>query len=494
MALLLLGVGASPVGARQSGQNSWAVTGATLIDGTGATPVESTVIVGQDDRIVCAGRAAECAVPAGARVLEAAGKWIIPGLIDTHVHLGWRADGSSDRAQLIRLAFGTTTVREAGTPGSLERNLARREAAGRPVSAEPRLVVSALVSQEHIERYGPHDLAAVVRRLAELGADAIKLKQTFTAGELQTIIDAAHGLGRPVFGHTWRRNGSDLAPALTASIDGLSHMFTFSEYGERANANRPPAPAGLAFWVWTKEQWNFQDDARLVEITGRIIEQGVWIEPMLVTEKHFTLPYPLPDDVAYLDEIPSLEQLVRRSLPVGDTGWVRRPARRARLAVVYDRMCEFVRQFHARGGMVVTGTDDMLPGPGLLEEIRLLTGCGLTPMAALQAATLHAAAALKRSDLGTIEAGKRADLVILDADPISDPNNLRRIWRVVKGGYVHDPSLLLESERSSYVTRVRWAWAARFGAGLGVLGLPAALVAARRQWHSRRQRRSGSAS
>jgi imidazolonepropionase-like amidohydrolase len=470
--------------AAQSTLPPWAVTHATVIDGTGAAPLPDAVVAGAGERITCVGRPASCPIPSGASILDASGKWIVPGLIDTHVHLGADA-GAAARAQLTRLAFGITTTREAGTPLSFEANLDRRRVAASPSVPEPRLIVSGLISDELLTRYAERDAGALVRRLAGLGADAIKVKQAFTPAELQSIVGNAHAVGLPVFGHTWGLKGSGLAPALDAGIDGLSHMTTFSEFGQRPDAERPPAPEGLAFWVWTKDQWHYQDEDRLSRAIARVADQHVWIEPMLVTEKHFTLPYPVADEVAYLGKVQSLEQLLRVSLPVGDTGWVKRARRRARIDAAYQRICGVVGRIHARGGIVLAATDDMLPGPGLLDEITLLTGCGLSAMAALQAATQRAAAALKLPETGTLEPGKIADLVIVGADPLSNPEHLKRTWRVMKGGYVHDPAALLAPTIESYQAELRKAWVARIAAALGVLAVLGGLLAGYRWRRSR---------
>jgi cytosine/adenosine deaminase-related metal-dependent hydrolase len=127
----------------------------------------------------------------------------------------------------------------------------------------------------------------------------------------------------------------------------------------------------------------------------------------------------------------------------------------------------------------------MLPGPGLLDEITLLTGCGLSAMAALQAATQRAAAALKLPETGTLEPGKIADLVIVGADPLSNPEHLKRTWRVMKGGYVHDPAALLAPTIESYQAELRKAWVARIAAALGVLAVLGGLLAGYRWRRSR---------
>ena len=469
----------SPPARTQASGSAWAITGGVLIDGTGAPPLPASVIVGRGDRIACVGTAGDCGIPPGAATVGAPGKWVIPGLIDTHVHLNWSVEGDARRSQLIRLAFGVTTTREAGTPGQLEENLAARARAESSDVPEPRLIVSGLVSAERGHDTPPL-VAAIVQRLAALGVDAIKVKQEFSPEALIAIGREADAARLPVFGHTWGR-GSFLLAALEAGFDGVSHMYTFSEFGHRADPARPPAPKGLAYWVWVKELWNYQNEARLREASDKLIERGAWMEPMLVSEKHFTFDYPLSPDVAYLGEVRSLEKLVRLSLPVGDTGWLARRKRHDRIDAVYGKMCEFVRRFHTNGGMVVTGTDDMQPGVGLLDEVALLTECGFTPMEALRAATQRAAAAVSRDDLGTLAPGKRADMVVLDGDPLAEPASLRRVFRVVKGGHVYDPAALLHDLVADYGTRERSAWTIRVAGGSTLLAVTGLLTMVQRR-------------
>jgi hypothetical protein len=476
----------SPPARTQASSSGWAITGGVLIDGTGAPPLAASVIVGHGDRIACVGTTTDCRVPLGAATVDAAGTWIIPGLIDTHVHLNWSHEGDASRSQLVRFAFGTTATREAGTFDQLEENLKARARAESADLPEPRVIVSGLVQPE-LGQNTPPAAAAIVRRLADMGVDAIKIKGDYGAETLAAIGREADAFGLPVFGHTWGRD-SFLLAALDAGFDGVSHMYTFSEFGKRADPARPPAPAGLAYWVWVKELWNYQDETRLREASDKLIERGAWIEPMLVTEKHFTFDYPLPADVAYLGEVRSLEKLVRLALPVGDTGWAARGKRHDRIDAVYGKMCEFVRRFHAHGGTVITGTDDMQPGMGLLDEIAFLTGCGLTPIAALRAATERAAAAVRRDDLGTLAPGKRADMVVLTGDPVADPANLRRIFRVVKGGHVYEPAALLQDLVADYEARRRLAWTVRLAGGSTLLVMTGALAIVQRR--RRKLRRS----
>ena len=470
--ILLLAISPRPLDAQSPG-TAWVITNATLIDGTGALPIPAAHIVGRGDRITCAGRRADCPTPDGAVVLDAAGKWAVPGLIDTHVHLRWNSEEEASRRQLIRFALGITTTRDAGTPGQLAGTLAARLRSNDSETPEPRLVVSGLVIPKG--DVDGNQAAALARQLAGLGVDAIKIKAELSAAALVAIGREAHAFGLPFWGHTWSPHASVLAAALDARIDGVTHMFTFSEYGVRKDPARPAAPEGLEYWVWAKEAWNYQDETRLGEAIDRLLAQQVWLEPLLVTERYFTLPHPVPAEFDYLDTVLSLEQILRRSLPVGDTGWRRRRERRERLDVVYGHMCDVVERFHRRGGIIVTGSDESRPGLALLEEIVLLSGCGFTPAAAIEAATRHAAAVLRRRDIGTIETGKLADIVLLDGNPLEDLAHLRRTWRVMKGGRIHDPAVLLRPFAVQHTWTAWTTWTIRI-ALLGALIAPAGIV------------------
>ena len=189
-----------------------------------------------------------------------------------------------------------------------------------------------------------------------------------------------------------------------------------------------------------------------------------------MTEKHFTLPSPRRDDRAFLNLCP-------RSARSSDRGCltVIRAAGGPRACSANcardERMCAFVESFHARGGVVIAGSDEMPPGPALVDEIVLLTDRGFTPLAALQAATQQAGSALRRPEIGTLLPGNLADMVLLDDDPLSNPANLRKVWRVIKGGHVHDPAVLLAPFVSEYDTQWWHTWRTR-GLGASLLLFP----------------------
>jgi imidazolonepropionase-like amidohydrolase len=458
----------STTAAAQSG-TPWAITGVNLVDGTGHAAVAGATITGSGERITCAGPSAMCPVSPEATVLSASGKWVIPGLIDTHVHLHWEDPAATRRAQLVRFAFGVTTARDAGTSDSLEQSLKHRAETNLVASPEPRLLVSGLLSEQHRIRYGAASPGALVGTLAAMGVDAIKVKpqgDQFTSDGWRAIVDAAHAAHLPLWGHTWNATTSELQDAVDAGIDGVTHATTFllADHIETA----VNAPRSIEDWMRSKDEWGAVDDERVKTMAQRLVARGIWFEPTLVTEKNFTLPYPFARDIHYLGSVPTLWEQLRPLVPLGDSSLIAVSDRRRRMASNFQHICRLVQAFHDAGGTMTAGTDEETPGRALADEIELLHGCGLSTMEALQAATSVAARVLHLPDRGSIGPGMLADLVILNAEPTGSAEALRHVWRVVKGGRVYDPAVLLAPLVQAYEHQWRRTWATRAGLAAAV--------------------------
>ncbi|MEQ1693226.1 MAG: hypothetical protein ABMA00_18185, partial [Gemmatimonas sp.] len=200
------------------------LSGATLLDGTGAAPVRDSRIAVVDGRISCVSGPGGCPAQPGDRVLDLSGQWISPGLIDTHVHLPLAlvAHAGLERSQRLRFALGITTVRDAGSRSTVELLAARAHAedGSRPI---PRLVVASQSTPEDVARLGADSTATVVSRLVAAGVDAIKIKEPFTSEDWRGQIRAARAAGLPAFGHTWGSvNEVFTREAIAEGISGIS--------------------------------------------------------------------------------------------------------------------------------------------------------------------------------------------------------------------------------------------------------------------------------
>jgi hypothetical protein len=450
-------------------QEDVVVVGATVHDATGGPAIEDARIAIEGGWITCVSGPSGCA-RAGATEIDARGRWITPGLIDTHGHLDFRNDVVANARDLtLRFALGVTTVRDAGSqlPEALDAR-DRYEDAFAPV---PRIVVAAHPSAASSERLGVPRGAALVYHLASLGVDAIKLKDVLVGEEWLEEVRTAASLGLPIFGHTWYGPPpvDRTMEAADAGLVGVSHLFAFAPDAQPdgtdlslfTDSNAP------GFYDWRMGLWTTALPEKLDARIDEMVRRGLWLEPMLVADYYWKQPLLPPASLGFLrDRPPSVRELLGRSDgPVGPTF----PD-----ALVAES--RFVRAFVDRGGVVVAGSDNIRPGLALRAEIRLLKEAGIGAGEALRAATANAALVVGRPDLGTIEAGQIADLVVYGADPLADEGSLD-VRQVVKGGVWYESAELLAPFREEYRAMARALWWDRLRRGLRLLLFPAVLMA-----------------
>jgi imidazolonepropionase-like amidohydrolase len=364
-----------------------AITGATLIDGTGAAPAPNQTVLIEGARITAVGPSDTVRVPANARIVNAAGKFVVPGFIDSRVYWrGWTGE--------LFLNHGITSIVDASS--STDWILAARDAERGGSIRGPRILTAAGAVDRHTAEPSTQ---ATVRALLVKGPDFINVAGTLTLDELRVVTREAHAVDVPVL--------ADMgdAAAVDAGVDGIAHLSGLSQTS-----------------------------------IARMIERGTYLIPMLVADHGPTAPQRRRFELANYDLLmrPELRYVPLPSMLASLTFW-RTPA--AVKGGGYQNAKEFVRRFAAAGGRIVAGTDAggsaSVPGLSLHEELELLVDAGLTPMQALVAATRIAAQLVKKDNrIGTVAAGKLADLVILDADPLADIANTRTISGVVKNGQV----------------------------------------------------------
>lgn len=377
-------------------------------------------------------------VPSGAKVLDGAGGFLIPGLIDTHGHLGWGAkiDEPLDENRLSRwLQNGTTTIRHAGRGGADALGIRAREAAERGTLHSPRLVISGIVSGRAVLRFGVPTAAAVAERLVELGVDGLKVRDGLSIDDVKEVIRIGKQAGIPVYGHTVDGPGRDYS--LAAVESGMAGIMHVPDLITRPGGAPGDPKDWQAQWLWWRSIWaTMPQDAqdRLIEA---MVRRGAWLEPTLITDH--SIAY-------YAEHLAAAERrgLLKEASELRE-GWPTFSGADLELyRRAYRNIEGFVRKFAEAGGIVLAGTD-CTPVCGFVQdELVLLVRAGLSPHKALRAATVDAARALRRPDVGQVKVGSRADLVLLRGNPLDDIRHTENITAVLLGG-----SLVREEQRAA---------------------------------------------
>ncbi|RMF78522.1 MAG: amidohydrolase family protein, partial [Chloroflexi bacterium] len=388
--------------------------GFTLIDGTGSAPVADAALHVKDGRIAWVGASAD--LPTDARqapVKDFSGKFVIPGIIDAHIHVCWNGRESifdllnRDRdlivleaVQTVRnvLATGTTTVRDIGGQDYIEMSLRSAIDAGHIQG--PRMRVSGKViamtgGHGHFiarEADGPDELRRAAREQIKRGADNIKLMATggaatpgqdvhasqLTVEEMAAAVDAAHAMGRTASSHCHGTGG--IKNSILAGMDSIEHG-------------------------------TYLDD----ETADMMAEGG--------TALVFTLGVAKPDP----DKIPPAARAeAERLMPIFEK--------------VTERTNKSIRIARERGVLIGSGTDaggnPLAPHDfSMAKELEAFVAAGVPEMDALMYATKNNAQILRwQDDIGTLESGKFADFVVLAANPLDNISNVRRVEAVFKGG------------------------------------------------------------
>jgi imidazolonepropionase-like amidohydrolase len=412
-------------------QRPIAFTHVAVIDGSDAAPrLEQTVVV-RGNRIAAVGSSRSTLVPSDARVVDARGKFLIPGMWDMHVHtsiIGGRA------LLALYVANGVTGVRDMAGDWDTLTKWRREIADGRLVG--PRIVASGPyleggdVPIPHILTRTPEEGAAGVDSLVKLGVDFIKVHGQLTRPTYFAIARRAREKGIPFAGHVSQAVGS--ADASDSGQKSIEHMLAI------------PAPCTPAESIALKPRFTVQSavgrcsSRDLAPLYERFVRNGTWVTPTF-TAAYEVSAWPsrgVPGDslAHYLPE--ALKKFVAEIFPMPDS--VPPGADSVGRAMFAKRLAQ-AETMRAAGVHIMTGTDAPLrnspPGFGLHEELALLVRGGMSPFNALRAATIEPARYLGMLDsAGTIARGKIADLVLLSGNPLRDISQTRRIVAVVANG------------------------------------------------------------
>jgi imidazolonepropionase-like amidohydrolase len=430
------------------------IEGGSLVDTRTGQISENGILVVEGDRIARVARVPEeAARPGHARIVDARGRWILPGLIDMHVH------GSSRRdvPLALYLANGVTSVRDLGGPLTLLRQTREQLESGKRVG--PRLFFAGpildgdppLSPSISIIVDTPARAVSAVDFLVDQSVDAIKVYNGISGPVLQALVQTARRRGVPVVGHVPR--AMTATSAVEAGLRVIEHSpiraVDLESWGILTPADAQaiqslPSVTAREAMVW--RQVDLKDE-HVATLVTQLAAAGVFLDPTLSTDEFDSL-FLYPAQASHVNNRFLERTFVEEALgPEHDIFKVPDGLAAAAAAGVEKRRA-FVGMCHRAGVRIVAGTDgpgigSLAPGFGLHRELELLVEAGLTPMDAVRAATFDAAAALGRApDLGVIEKGKLADILIVRADPRVSVVDAAAIDAVVVRGQVYDRAAL----------------------------------------------------
>ena len=417
------------------GQPSLAFTHVTVIDGTSSTPRRDQTVVVRGNRIVSVSPSRSARIPAGARIVNGRGKFLIPGLWDMHVHTAVIGGGE---VLSLYVANGVTGVRDMA--GDWPTLTAYRDDVANGLLVGPRIVASGPYLEggdipiPHILARTPDEGRAGVDSLVRLGVDFVKVHGQLTRDTYFAIARRARERGIAFVGHVPRVVGS--AAASDSGQRSIEHLLAI------------PVQCTPAESIALQPRFSVQgalgrcSSQDLAPLYARFVRNDTWVTPTFVGQYEIAV-WPgraVPGDslAHYLPD--SLRRYVAKIFQMPDS--IPPGADSVGRAMFAKRLAQ-VATMHRAGVRVLTGTDAPLrnspPGFGLHEELVLLARGGLPPFEIIRAATLEPARYIGALDsLGTIAPGKLADLVLLDANPLLDIRNTRRIAAVVANGRLYD--------------------------------------------------------
>jgi imidazolonepropionase-like amidohydrolase len=437
---------ALPIASHAQKATPLVIQGGTLIDATGRAPMEDAVIVIEGERIKAVGKRGEVAAPPNARVIDVKGKTILPGLIDGHCHL-------LDFMGEIYLHLGITTCPDI-TQNDDEWTLAQRDGTSLGKIRGPRIWSTgarlvgpppawALRGERGYLIKTPEDAVAAVRKKKAEGIEIIKFNEYVAPEAIKAGAAEANRLGLPVTCHCL-----DAFLAAEAGFAGVEHHWGL----------------GMTSIGDVKKRWEIHER----RMTGKIntADLSYYYEPenfdgivKAVTEKHVSWSPTIA--TWYRPLSPSVARFKERELSILDRkeasylpGVLREqalgqyeryakfpPERLNNAREGYKKLEDLIRRYVQAGGLIRAGSDpnNGLPGLGVHQEMVMFVEAGLTPMQAIQAATVNVAKAFRKdTDFGTVEPGKVADLIAVDGDPLKDVWTTQNVKLVVLGGKIVD--------------------------------------------------------
>jgi len=404
-----------------------------LIDMTGAPPKPNMTVIVIGNRISAIGKTGKVYLPKNAQIIDASGKYLIPGLWDMHIHSGGYENGRKYFPFLI--AKGITGVRDMGTP--LEEILRLRKDINDEKILAPRMMITGHLLQGSLPFKNPVfvsvnnevEASQAVINLKKNGVNFIKIHDAVPrdiylaiaaeakrqklplAGHVPPFISAVEGsnAGQQSIEHLGGRFYGVLLACSTREAELTERIkLIINDVLKAFGEKREPDDSAIFRADFTKPLFESFSEQKAKLVFAAFRRNKTWQVPTLVAQ-------PLREAINERKDLSEDDRLYAKKL--------------------MRKQFDVVAAMQQAGVKIMAGTDLPLDKPKLHEELALLVEAGLTPMQALQTATSNPAKYLSMSDsLGTVEKGKLADLVLLDANPLDNIANTKKIFAVVVNG------------------------------------------------------------
>jgi len=427
-----------------------ALKNARVIKGDGTPSLPGQTVILKEGKIAAIGDVDSIQIPEDAETIDLSGKSLLPGFIMFHEHL-WYPAGRQYNQQVISftrlyLAGGVTTMRTAGSiEPYTDLNIRDAIAAGRIPGPKVR-VTSPFFNGPGMDSFyqlkslkGPDDARRMVAYWDEEGVDDFKVYALISREDMKAVIDEVHKRGKKVTGHIGAvtyREAADLG------IDCLEHgFFMATDFVENKKPDRNPAAS-----VTRKALAELDPDGpEATALIQHLVAKGVAIDSTLVVLETLTPGRPATSNDVLDAMAPQVRDDFLRT-------WSRITNNdKSVWAELFYKGMALEKKFFDAGGLLLVGTDPtgyggVVAGYANLRAIELLVEAGLTPLEAIQVATLNGAKYLEVEDtLGTVEVGKVADLVVIAGDPSAKIKNIQRVEIVFKDGIGYDSKKLFDS-------------------------------------------------
>ncbi len=447
----------------QQDEPSVAFTSVTVIDAVNGPRENQTVIV-SGKKIVKVGQTQEVDLPSSAMVIDGGGKYLIPGLWDAHVHLSYEADLSPAMFSLF-LVNGITSIRDTG--GQLDLVMPWKKTSLTDDGTSPRVMVTGPLldgvptvydGKGSRPRLGlgagtPENAATLVEEFVNRGVDLIKSYEMLTPEAFAKVIEKAKSHDKVVTGHV--PLSMDVIEASNLGMRSMEHMRNLEmscseDFDSLLQVRRKlladgadQAGGDLRSSIHSAQRFHSvktQNAERRESVLSALAKNNTWQVPTMTIVT--AMENRVFDRKAWIDDFRFLPNSVQKRWAEGAATMSQKPTPEANVAFATWAF-DMVKRIDDEGIGIMAGTDTpiffLTPGFSLHEELRLLVKSGLTPIKALEAATIRPAQYFNiEAELGTIESGKFADLILLDANPLHDITNTQKINSVMKSGKLYN--------------------------------------------------------